>query len=139
MKLITNIEVIISLSLFFSVFTFFFFFFTSSQYSQILLIRENKNLIKSFSISQILIYLNHSYSLSALNYTLLNYSKILSFFNYCQQNKEKIKSDFGVKDFYIFLSCPSSSFYCFTKNVEKKVKRVVVVNNSICYLEVGVE
>jgi hypothetical protein len=139
MKLITHVEVILSLSLFLATFSIFFLFFISSQYSQAILIRENKKIMKSIAISQILIYSNHSYSLSNFNYTILNFSKVSNFFNFCRNNEQKIKNDFEVNEFLILLNCPNIQYSCSTKNVKTQIRRYVVLNNNLCYLEIGVE
>jgi hypothetical protein len=139
MKLITHVEVILSLSLFLATFSIFFLFFISSQYSQAILIRENKKIIKSIAISQILIYSNHSYSLSTFNYTILNSSKVSNFFNFCINNKQKIKNDFGVNEFLILLNCQAIQYSCSTKNIKAQIRRYVVLNNNLCYLDMGVE
>jgi hypothetical protein len=140
MKFIINVEVLISLSLFFFTFSFFLLFFIHSQSSQVILMRENKLLLKSLSISQILLYLNHSYSISTLNYTILNETKVNNFFNFCSNNKEKIKNDFGVRDFNIILNCSNNPlFVCSSKNIAPKVRRLCILNNKICYLEIGIE
>jgi hypothetical protein len=139
MKLITHVEVILSLSLFLATFSIFFLFFVSSQYSQAILMRENKKIMKSITISQILIYSNHSYSISTLNYTVLNFSKVSNFFNFCTSNKQKIKNDFEVNEFSILLNCSNIQYSCSTKNMKAQVRRYVVLNNNVCYLDIGVE
>ena len=139
MKLITHIEVILSLSLFLAAFSIFFLFFISSQYSQAISIKENKKIMKSIAISQILIYSNHSYSLSTFSYTILNPSKVSDFFNFCANNKQKIKNDFEVNEFFILLNCPNAQYSCSTKNIKTQIRRYVVLNNNMCYLDVGVE
>ena len=139
MKLITHVEVILSLSLFLATFSIFFLFFISSQYSQAILIRENKKIMKSIAISQILIYSNHSYSLSNFNYTILNFSKVSNFFIFCRNNEQKIKNDFEVNEFLILLNCSNIQYSCSTKNVKTQIRRYVVLNNNLCYLEIGVE
>ncbi|MEM5830078.1 MAG: hypothetical protein QXL82_01035 [Candidatus Aenigmatarchaeota archaeon] len=142
MRLQNILDQTISISIFVAS-VFIIIFLSSSLYFDILNSYRNyiQN-VRSLAISNQLIYSNASYDINneiGLNkgkFNELDINKVNSFFSQCFNNKNKFREILVAKDFRIRLTNGNSFYECYTSNI-KTIKRVVVMNNNIEILEIG--
>ncbi|MEM5820459.1 MAG: hypothetical protein QW678_02340 [Candidatus Aenigmatarchaeota archaeon] len=141
MKLQSFIDYLISISTFFIVLFVVLFFSISTFFNIIDKYSFELSLLRSFTISQQLIFYNGSsdlkdiIGLSTGRYNEINYSKLQSFINNCNNNKKVINELFLSSDFYISID----NFKCNTITGIPTIKRIVVINNQIKIFEIGIK
>lgn len=141
MKLQSFIDYLISISTFFIVLFAVLFFSISTFFNIIDKYSFELSLLRSFAISQQLIYYNGSSDLKDIiglgtgKYNEIDYSKLQSFINNCNNNKKVINELFLSSEFYISID----NLKCNTITGIPTIKRIVLINNQIKIFEIGIK